>query len=158
MNIRTVILLATLAVAGNAAELSIGNGTIKTAGQPVTLNVTLASSGASLSGLQFDLEYDAASLNVTVAAGPALGTASKNLQSAVLQPGRQRILIVGMNQTAIADGAVAVLQVSLKDHAGAGKTFPIRITTPAGTNPQAQPVAVSGGSGSVKVELNGNPK
>jgi Cohesin domain len=152
MNIQTAIVLATFAVAGNAAELSMGNGILNPAAQPLTLNVALTSSGASLTGMQFDLEYDAGALNVTVVAGPATGSAGKNLQSNVLQAGHLRILIVGMNQTTIADGAVATLQVSLKGQAGAGKTFPIRMTAPAGTNAKAQAVALSAGSGSVKVE------
>jgi hypothetical protein len=153
MNLRTAILLATFAVAGNAAELSIGNGILNPAAQPLTLNVTLASSGASLSGMQFDLEYDAAALNVTVAAGPSAGAAGKNLQSNVMQAGHLRILIVGMNQATIADGIVATLQVSLKGQAGAGRTLPIRMTAPAGTNAKAQAVALSGGNGSVKIEI-----
>ena len=153
MNFRTAIVLAVFAVAGNAAELSIGNATLNTTtGQPVTLNVSLASAGATLTGIQFDLEYDAAALNVTIAAGPAAGGAGKNLQSSALQAGRQRVLIVGMNRNTIADGVVAVLQISLKGHVAAGKTFAIRMTAPAGTNAQAQAVSISGGNGSVQVE------
>ena len=153
MNFKTAIVLAMFAVAGNAAELSVGSATLNTtAGQPAALNVTLASSGAALTGLQFDLEYDAAVLNVTIAAGSAAEGAGKNVQAAALQAGHQRIMIVGMNRTTIADGVVAVLQVSLKGQVAAGKTFAIRITAPAGTNAQAQAVAISGGSGSVQVE------
>lgn len=153
MKLRTAFVLATFVVAGNAAELTIGSGTLSAPSQPAILNVALASGGASLTGIQFDLEYDAASLNVTVAAGPAVGSAGKNLQSAVIQPGKQRILIVGMNQSAIADGVVAVLQVSLKGRPTGAKTFTIHMSGPAGTNAQAQPVGVSGSDGSVKVDV-----
>lgn len=158
MKLQNLLVLATFAVAGNAAELSIGNAIISaTANQPATLNVTLASQGASLSGMQFDLIYDASFLNITVIAGPAAEAAGKNVQSAVLEGGHQRVLIVGMNQTTVADGVVAVLQVSLKGQA-AGKTFPIRLTAQAGADAQAKAIAVSAAHGSVKVEVNGNPK
>jgi hypothetical protein len=158
MNLKTAILLTTFAVVGNAAELSVGSGILNPAAQPLTLNVALTSSGASLSAMQFDLEYDAAALNVTIVAGPAAGAAGKNVQSNVIQPGRLRVMVVGMNQTTIADGVVATLQVSLKGQAKGGETFPIRMTATAGTNGQAKAVALSAGSGSVKVEGNGNPK
>jgi hypothetical protein len=158
MYLQTAIVLATLAVAASAAELSVSNAVLTTPNQPVTVNVTLASAGASLAGVQFDLQYDAEALNVTVAAGPSSGAAGKNVNAHALQAGHQRVLIVGMNQTTIADGVVATLQVSLKSSAPAGKTFPISITAPAGTTAKAQPVSVSGSSGTVQVETTRNGK
>jgi hypothetical protein len=155
---RTAIVLAMLAVAGNAAELSVSNGVISAPNQPVTLNVTLSSGGSAMSGVQFDLQYDAAALNVTVSTGAAAGSAGKEAHSNVLQAGRQRVLIVGLNQTSIADGVVATLQVSLKSPAAAGKTFPITITAPAGTTAKAQAVAVTAANGSVQVEITRNGK
>lgn len=117
MRYRNLAILLALAAAGNAAELSVGSAAA-TAGQPATLNVTLASRGAALTGLQFDLEYDATALDVSAAAGPAATDAGKGLQSAMVKPGKQRVLVFGLNQNSISDGIVVVLRVSLKERRG----------------------------------------
>ena len=119
--------------------------------KPVSLNVRLAAGTAAPTGIQFDLEYDAA-LEIGVEAGPAAGAAGKSLQSAVIQGGKQRVLVVGFNKSAISDGVVAVLHVSLKGQGEPGKVFPIRITATSGTNQAAESVAITGSDGSVKIE------
>ena len=105
MKLRTAIVLAIFAVAANAAELTIGQGVVG-AGKPTTLSVQLASGGDALTGVQFDLEYDATALEVSVEAGPVVAQAGKNLQSNVIQPGKRRVLIIGLNRNAIEDGVV----------------------------------------------------
>lgn len=144
-----------LAVAGNAAELNIGQGVLA-AGKPAAVNVTLASAGAALAGVQFDLEYDAAVFNVTAETGPAAAQAGKSVQSAPVAAGKLRVLIVGLNRNTMSDGVVAVLQVSLKGAVGASRSFPLRITVPVGTTAAAQSVRMTGSDGSVKVESGGN--
>lgn len=150
MFLRTAIALAALAVAANAAELSLEQGTLAP-GKPAALNVKLAAGKNEITGIQFDLEYDAAALEVNVEAGPAAKQASKNLQSARLQAGKLRVLIIGFNRNTIADGVLAVVRVSYKE-ADTGKTFAIHITALAGTDANAQPIAVTGKDGGVKVE------
>lgn len=150
MYLQTAIVLAMFAVAGAAAELSIEHGTLA-AGKPASLGVRLAAGTAAPTGIQFDLEYDAA-LEISVEAGPVAGAAGKSLQSAVIQGGKQRVLVVGFNKNAISDGVVAVLHVSLKGSGEAGKVFPIRITATSGTNQGAETVAITGTDGSVKIE------
>lgn len=157
MYLRTAIILAMFAAAGSAADLSIGSGVLAV-NQPATLNVTLASANEALTGMQFDLEYDAESLEVRVEAGAAAVKAGKNLQSAVLQTGKQRILIVGLNRNTLADGVVAVLHVSLKTGGAGRELFPLRMTAQAGTNGRAEAVAISGHDGGVRVETRRNAK
>ena len=151
MYFQTAIVLAMFAAAGNAAELSIEQGTLA-AGKPATINVRLAAGTAAPTGIQFDLEYDAASLEIGVEAGPAAVKAGKSLQSAVIHDGRQRVLVIGFNKNAISDGVVAVLHVSLKGSGEAGKVFPVRLTAPSGTNQRAETVAIAGSDGSVTIE------
>lgn len=156
MRYRNLAILLALAAAGNAAELSVGSAAA-TAGQPATLNVTLASRGAALTGLQFDLEYDATALDVSAAAGPAATNAGKGLQSAMVKPGKQRVLVFGLNQNSISDGIVVVLRVSLKDVAEVGE-HAIHLSALVGTNRRAETVAISGQDGSVKVETRRSAK
>jgi hypothetical protein len=113
--------------------------------------VKLAALRDAPTGIQFDVEYDAASLDIAIEAGPAAKQAGKSLRSAKVQDGKQRVLIIGFNKNAMSDGVVAILHVSYKGQE-AGKTFPIRITATSGTNEKAERVAVTGKDGSVAVE------
>jgi hypothetical protein len=151
MKLRTAIVLAIFAVAANAAELTIGQGVVG-AGKPTTLSVQLVSGGDALAGVQFDLEYDATALEVTVEAGPVVAQAGKNLQSNLIQPGKRRVLVIGLNRNVIEDGVVATLHVTAKGQIEGGKTFPIHVTVPSGTNAKAGPVAVTAKDGSVTGE------
>lgn len=150
MFLKTAIALAMLAVAANAAELSMEQGTLAP-GKPVALNMTLAAGTDAPTGIQFDLEYDAAALDVSVETGPAAKQASKGLQSARIQAGKLRVLIIGFNMNIISDGVLALVHVSYKG-IDTGKTFPVHITASSGTNGKAEPVAVTGKDGSVRVE------
>lgn len=150
MFLRTAIALAVFAVAAHAAELSLEQATLAP-GKPAALNVKLTAGNNVITGIQFDLEYDAAALDVSVEAGPAAKQASKNLQSSQIKAGKLRALIIGFNRNTIADGILAVVHVSYKG-SDTGKTFPIHITASSGTDANAQPIAVTGKDGGVKVE------
>jgi len=151
---RVAFALAVVALAANSAELSMEHGVVAP-GKPAVLNVTLAIGKDAPTGIQFDLEFDAASLDVGVELGPAGKQASKMMQGNKLQAGKQRVLIIGFNKTMISDGVLAILHVSYKGQ-DTGKTFPIRITGASGTNEKAEPVAVTGKDGSVRVEIGRN--
>ena len=155
MYLRTAIVLVMLAGVGRAAEISIDQGALRAETQ-ATLRVNLASRGDTPTGLQFDLEYDAALLNVTVDAGPAAERAGKSLQSSLIQPGKLRALIVGFNQNVIPDGAVAIVHVSRKSPVEAGKIFPIHMTALAATNQRAETLVLSGQDGGVTAEARRN--
>src|SRR5271165_73715 len=150
MSLKTAIALAVFAVAANAAELTLEQGTVAP-GKTVSLGVKVAVGTDAPTGIQFDVEYDAVSLDIAVEAGPAARQASKSLQSAKVQPGKLRVLIIGFNKNVISDGVLAVLKVSFKGQDG-GKTFPIGIMAASGTNEKAEPVAVTAKSGSVSTE------
>jgi hypothetical protein len=150
MYIKAALALAVLAVAANAAELSLEQGTLAP-GKPAALAMKLAVGGDAPTGVQFDLEYDADALDISVEAGPAAKQASKGLQSSRLKPGKLRVLIIGFNRNTISDGVLAIVHISYKGADG-GKTFPIHITGSAGTDEKAQAIAVAAKDGSVKVE------
>lgn len=141
--------LAIVAVAAGAAELSLEQGKLS-ADKPATLRVTLTAGQDLPTGVQFDLEYDAEALDLTVEAGPTAKQASKSLRSAQIKPGKLRVLIIGFNRTTIPDGVIAVVHVSYKGKGGS-KIFPIHVTAAAGTNADAKPVAVTAKDTSVTV-------
>jgi len=143
-----------VALAAGAAELSVGEGVVA-AGKPADLSVKLAGGTDAPTAIQFDVEYDAAQLDIGIEAGPVAREAGKNMRTAKLQAGRQRVLIFGFNRTIIADGVLAILHVSYKGQE-TGKTFPIHLTGAAGTNENAEHVAVSAKDGSVRVEIGRN--
>ena len=149
---RVAVMLGVWAVAAGAAQVTLDQASL-IPGTPANLNMRLTRGADQPTGLQFDLEYDPNALEIKVEAGPAAGDASKNVQSRVLQPGKTRVLIIGFNRNVIADGVVAVLHVSLKGEAEAGKVFPVHITAPSGTNERAEKVEVTGKDGSLKVEV-----
>lgn len=142
--------LAVLTVAASAAELTLEQGTL-TLGKPVALTVKMSAAAEAPTGIQFDLEYDAASLDVTVEAGPAAKQASKNLTSRSLQPGKLRALIIGFNRNIISDGVLAVVHVSYKG-TETGRTFPIHVTGSSGANADARQVTVTATDGGIRVE------
>jgi hypothetical protein len=154
MNLKTAIMLTVLAVAGNTAELGIEHGAVE-AGKPTLLNVKLTSGTEAPTGIQFDIEYDAASLDVSIEAGPAAVQAGKSMRSAPTKTG-QRVLIIGFNRNVILDGAVATLHVSLKGPGVAGQVFPLHLKASSATNERAETLAVTGNDGSVKVEIRRN--
>jgi Cohesin domain len=150
MSSRTVIAVLALAMAANATELSIEHGVLAP-GKPVSLDVTISAGTDKPTGIQFDLQYDAVALDMTIDAGPAAVQAGKSLRAAKIEPGRQRILIIGFNKNVISDGVLAILHVSYKGRE-TGKTFSIHVVGAAGTNEKAQALPVTGKDGSVKVE------
>lgn len=67
-----------------------------------------AAPGENVSGLQFEIVFDAGQLTWQgLAAGPAAAAANKMVSSNGLSKGRYRVIIAGFNQTVVQDGAVA---------------------------------------------------
>lgn len=143
MRSRIILACLLLSVTSYAAELRLEPGTAKV-NEPVALNVNLTSAADALTGVQFDLEYDLSALDVTVEIGPAADKAGKVVQSSILEKARQRVLIIGFNRDTMTDGTVAVLHVAVKASADSSKTYPVHLTATAGTNANAEAIAVTG--------------
>ncbi len=118
------------------------------AGQSVNLSVALQTQGAQISGLQFDISYDKTALTMAVAAGTATSAAGKSLSTNSQATG-VRVLIVGFNQTLIADGSVVNLTIAVA--ANAAGSYPLTVSAASGTDPSGQAVAISASSGAVTV-------
>ena len=157
MRHRLGVFLLMLSGICRGAELSIDSGTVRS-GEPVTLNVRLSAADEALTGLQFDLEYDASALDVRVEIGPSAKTAVKILQTARTAKSGHRAMIVGFNQNNLSDGVVAVLYVSVKEAPLTVTDYPIRLTAAAGTNARAESIAVTGREGILRVPVRNSTK
>jgi len=145
-----VLALAVMALAANGAELNLEQGVLS-ADKTASLKMTFTAGEDVAAGLQFDLEYDAAALDITVEGGPAAKQAAKDLRSAQIRPGKLRVLIIGFNRNTILDGVIAVVHVSFKGGDGA-KTFPVPVTAAAGTTANAEAISMAAKDGSVRAE------
>jgi hypothetical protein len=149
---RTIVLLFVWASSAFAAELHLSSAAVA-ANEPAALTVSLQSGQGVLTGLQFDLEYDFSRFELKVEIGLAAENAAKVLQTNVIQPGRLRVLIFGINRTQLADGVVAIARIALKGKADTGQEYPIRISQPVGSSSEGETVPVTGTGGSVTTGL-----
>lgn len=146
---RTLLLFVALTASAMAAELKLDSAAID-GSKPTQLSLRLESGGSELTGVQFDIEYDATRFDLKLEIGPAAEDAVKVLQSNTLAPGKQRVLIFGFNRTKLADGVVAFVNLTTKGNAVPDQTSPVRISETVGTTAAGEGVQVKGSSGSVK--------
>lgn len=151
---RSVGLVMLWATSACAAELSVERTSTGPRDQ-YTLAVRLSADSESIAGLQFDLDFDDARLEVTAEVGPAAQIATKILQTGVVGAGKRRILLIGFNRTELTSGIVAILHISVKprpaDQPATSADLPdpastavgIRLSAPAGTNADAGPVSIT---------------
>jgi hypothetical protein len=140
-------LLAAGALA-SAAEITLPRVSIA-AGSTASGNVQFAAQGAQVAGMQFDVEYPA-SLSLTATLGGVASAAGKSLTVQDMGAGRKRLLIVGINQTVIADGTVAVLAITVQAGTGPG-VYDLRVSGAAAANPSAGLLPLAGVNGAVTV-------
>ncbi len=147
------LLLLSAPVYAQSDALSLSSSSAS-AGGSVSLNLTLASGSTQPAALQFTLSYSAASLpSFSVAAGAAATAASKSL-SCASGSGSYTCVISGMNQTAIGDGTVAVVNATVS--AGASGTISIAVTNVMASAPDASSIAASGSGGSIVIGVTTN--
>ena len=111
---------ATLTV-GSAAPASV-----------MEIPITLTLEGARVSGVSFDVEYDAAALSLKAAAGAAAAAAAKTLDAHEPSAGKLRVIVFGVNRILMSEGVVAALTVTAKTSAAG--TFPLKLSNAAATD------------------------
>jgi uncharacterized protein (TIGR03437 family) len=120
-------------------------------GTSVVIPVVFASQDDSISGFQFDLQYDSAALSLVAALGyPALNS-QKSLYVADLAPNKKRFLIVGVNQNLIADGTSINLFVNLNQSVANG-VYALELSNLAATDPYGNAIPITGNDGTVTVQ------
>jgi hypothetical protein len=80
-------------------------------GTSILVPVAFASEDGSISGVQFDVEYDSGAINLNATLGDAARNSAKSLYSADLTVNKRRFLVVGFNQNTIPDGVLIRLLV-----------------------------------------------
>jgi uncharacterized protein (TIGR03437 family) len=121
-----------------------------TPGASIVLPAEFVSQADSVSGVQFDLEYDGSSIALVVMPGDAARKSCKNLYYADLSPNKRRFLIVGLNQNIIPDGTLIDLLVNLNPNA-ANDVYKLSFSNVVGTDPYGSATSVTGADGSVAV-------
>lgn len=119
-----LITLVLCASAACAQTLSISRAS-GAPGETVELPVTL-SSASGAAAVQFDLDYDRAALDITPVAGEAARDAGKEVS---FRRESGRVVVAGLNRTAIADGVLLKLRVAIRDSTAV--EHPIRISAVA---------------------------
>ncbi len=122
-------------------------------GQTFTVSLSLMSQGAAIAGTQFDLEWDAG-LTVQVIAGDQVRSANKNLFTGSLSSRSIRCLIVGINQTTLADGEL--LQLIISSKATASGSAQIRIVNTVAAAPDSSAIPLGAAPVSVQLQGTGN--
>lgn len=109
--------------------------------ETISTSIFLVSDGQLLSGLQFDVECDKG-LSIQAVPGIQMATSSKWLLKGTPRPGVLRILIAGMNRTAIPDGELVRLFVNAAPDTVLSE-LRITISNPVGTSPESSPAALT---------------
>ena len=135
---------------GLCVEVSIPTQVAGT-GASLSVPISFASSGEAVSGLQFDLIFSDAALNLSTVTGTAARSSGKTLYFGSHSPHQSRFLITGLNQNPISDGTIVNLFVNVRPGTALG-TYYIHFDSALASDPAGNPVAVSTSDGSVTVQ------
>jgi uncharacterized protein (TIGR03437 family) len=142
------------APAATSSQITLSNQSAAP-GSSILFPVTFTSQGASISGIQFDLEYDGSAMSLATTLGDALRQSGKKMYAADLASNRKRILIVGTNQNPITDGNLFSLFVNVSATAVQG-SYLLNISGIIGTNPNGLPASILGVAGTLTVSASGS--
>jgi trimeric autotransporter adhesin len=132
---------------GQSVTLSVGSGSA-TAGTTVSLPINLSSSGgAQTAGLQWSFIYSSDITSVTVAAGPSATNAGKSVTCS-----GSTCLILGFNNTAMADGTVATATFQIASSPST-TSIPIQITGVVASTATGSSILASGGTGTISLPV-----
>jgi uncharacterized protein (TIGR03437 family) len=112
------------------------------------------SQGDSVSGIQFDVQYDSSAMDLDAIVGDSARNSEKSFYYADLAPNVRRFLIVGLNQDLIPDGALITLFVNLNPNASNG-VYSLAFSNVVGTDPYGNAAPVSGMDGTITVQGTG---
>ena len=132
----------------SAATLSIGNVTINP-GQTVIVPVTMASEGAAIAGVQFDLQWSPG-ISIEVASGDGIGQSYKSLYTSVQATRTLRCLIVGMNLNWLPDGSLVNLFINA-DSSAALQSIGLNLTNVIASDGTGEDVPIQAIPGGVQI-------
>ena len=138
--------------ASGGVQLSAGSAS-GDPGDTVTIPISIDSaSGVEVSGLNFDLSFDASRLTLDhVSAGPAATSAEKSVSSSTPSSGTVRVIVFGLNQTAIPDGTLVNVFFEIKAGSAPG-TIALPLGNAAASSPAGSSVPISTSAGSLTIQ------
>lgn len=149
------ILLVWFAVAGLAVESWCAEVSIApyrgAAGSSVPVVITFAAQHQPVSAVQFDLEYDSAVMSLAVLNSDNSRDSQKSVFVSDLDPNRKRVVVIGFNRAAIADGSLAEVLAHLRADAPLG-VYALAIRNVVCSDPGGFAVPSGGIDGSLVVE------
>src|SRR5271157_857350 len=119
------LLLVAAWTAGDCAQLSLP-AAAGPPGSSLLVPIGFLSQSDSVAGVQFDLQFDSTTLSLNATLGNSARAAGKSLYLWKVRAGLWRFLIVGLNQTALADGAPVNLFVNVGADAFPA-TYPLQL-------------------------------
>jgi uncharacterized protein (TIGR03437 family) len=143
------LLLMTCFSSLHAAELSIGAQAVAP-GSVAFLPITLGTRSGMVTGVQFDLEYDSAQLDLTLFPADVARRSNKSVRVVEIEAGRKRVLVFGRNQQVIPEGVLITLMATLNPSAPQ-MDYPIGISESLGVNSQGYGVVLTGSPGTILV-------
>ncbi len=137
---------------GNAAVVSIPDQ-VANAGATIVTTITFSSEGQTLSGVQFDLQWDAA-LEVQATVGTQIGISAKLLYTASPTLHTLRCLIIGLNQSILSDGDLLKTFVAVSPFAPEGEVQ-LTLTNAVAVSPDGSSVPLRVNSATIQIHSGG---
>ena len=144
-----LLMLFRIAPSGFASQIFLPSQ-IAAPGATALDPVAFTSQAGSVSGIQFDLQYDNSAMSLVATLGDPAKASGKNLYAVDLSPNKKRFLIIGINQTSIPDGTLLNLSVSIRPNATSG-TYSLSLSNVSGTDPSGSAAALTGSDGIMTV-------
>lgn len=132
------------------ATLSLSNPSAAP-GASLILPLDFASRSSSITGLQFDLQYDNSAVTVSTTVAAAVRASGKGLYVTDLAPNQKRFLFVGLNGSRIPDGPLINLFVGVSPHTQAG-SYRLQFSNVIATDASGQPIAVEAADGTLSID------
>ncbi len=152
----SALLVTLLAAGGDAHAVTLTVSNVENvqpgaAGVAVPLHLSNDGAAASVGGVQADVSYAAAVLTLTtVKSGTASQDAGKSVSFNIVSDGVVRVIIAGLNQETIQDGALASLVFKVASDARAD-SYPVAMTVAQMVSPNGVQITGSTVPGSVTV-------
>lgn len=134
---------------GSAADLSLPVQSTSP-GSSVVVSLALDSGTDSVSGLQFDLQYDSAAMSIVTTPGGATRSAGKIIYYNDLSPNVRRFLVIGFNQDPIPSGDVLDLILNVSPAAVSG-AHPLTLLNITSTGISGSTVSMTASNGALIV-------
>jgi len=147
--VRACLMFFLGATAGFASQIVLPSPSAAP-GATILVQVAFLSQASSVSGVQFDVQYDNSVLSLTAALGDSAETSRKNLYAVDIDQSKKRFLIIGLNQNQLSDGNLMNLNVKISPNAANG-AYSLTLFNIYGTDPSGYSVAVTGTNGSLTV-------